>query len=136
ARLPERSRCRETTGNSTHRATSQNLPLHTNLACFAKLAAGRHIILKEGLTPRAGTAAQTWLAAPSIARNRAEIRWRMAYSEVIRRQPLDVPHNAPFMTFFSTAQEIARGSRDRPGGHMLPIMLGCAVTASAIALVA
>jgi len=40
------------------------------------------------------------------------------------------------MTFFSTAQHIARGSRERPRGHMIPIMLGCAVTASAIALVA
>src|ERR1700736_557218 len=40
------------------------------------------------------------------------------------------------MTFFSTAQHIARGSRERPRGHMIPIMLGCAVTASAFALVA
>ena len=40
------------------------------------------------------------------------------------------------MTFFSTTQHIARGSRERPRGHMIPIMLGCAVTASAIALVA
>src|SRR5260370_37909904 len=40
------------------------------------------------------------------------------------------------MTFFSTAQHIARGSRRHPRGHMIPIILGCAVTASAIALVA
>ena len=40
------------------------------------------------------------------------------------------------MTFFSTAQYIARGSRERPRGHMIPIMLGCAVGAGAIALVA
>jgi hypothetical protein len=40
------------------------------------------------------------------------------------------------MTFFSTAQHIARGSRGNPRGHMIPIVLGCAVTASAIALVA
>ena len=40
------------------------------------------------------------------------------------------------MTFFSTAQHIARGSRERSRGHVIPIMLGCAVTASAIALVA
>src|ERR1700738_5648073 len=40
------------------------------------------------------------------------------------------------MTFFSTAQHIARGSRRHPRGHMIPIMLGCAVAASAIALVA
>jgi hypothetical protein len=40
------------------------------------------------------------------------------------------------MTFFSTAQHIARGSRGNPRGHMIPIVLGCAVTAGAIALVA
>jgi len=40
------------------------------------------------------------------------------------------------MTFFSTAQHIARGSRKDPRGHMIPIMLASAVTASAIALVA
>src|SRR4030088_441542 len=40
------------------------------------------------------------------------------------------------MTLFSTAQHIARGSRRVHRGHMIPIMLGCAVTASAIALVA
>ncbi|HWX05091.1 MAG TPA: hypothetical protein VN065_04625 [Bradyrhizobium sp.] len=40
------------------------------------------------------------------------------------------------MTFFSTAQHIARGSRERSHGHMIPILLGCAVAAGAIALVA
>src|SRR5437867_5895368 len=40
------------------------------------------------------------------------------------------------MTFFSTAQYIARGPRKPRRSHMLPIMLGCAVTVSAIALVA
>src|SRR3979490_1077139 len=40
------------------------------------------------------------------------------------------------MTLFSTAQHIARGSRRVPRGHMIPIMLGCAVTASAMALIA
>jgi hypothetical protein len=40
------------------------------------------------------------------------------------------------MTLFSTTQQIARGSRERPGSHMIPIMLACAVTAGAIALVA
>src|SRR6266436_8054010 len=69
-----------------------NLPLHhTNVPCFAKLAACRHIILKERLTPRAGTAGRKWLAARSIARNRAEIGPRMAYSELIRRQPPGCP---------------------------------------------
>ena len=40
------------------------------------------------------------------------------------------------MTFFSTAQHIARGSRERSHGHMTPIVLGCAVAAGAITLVA
>jgi hypothetical protein len=40
------------------------------------------------------------------------------------------------MTFFSTAQHIARGSRARSRGHMIPIMMGSAVAAGAIAVVA
>src|SRR5436190_18164009 len=40
------------------------------------------------------------------------------------------------MTWFSTAQHIARGSRERSRGHMIPIVLGCALTAGAMALVA
>jgi hypothetical protein len=40
------------------------------------------------------------------------------------------------MTLLSTAQHIARGSRERSRGHMIPIMLGCAVAAGAITLVA
>jgi len=40
------------------------------------------------------------------------------------------------MTFFSTALHIASGSRARSRGHMIPIMLGCAVAAGAIAVVA
>src|SRR5258708_19967869 len=69
-----------------------NLPLHhTNVPCFAKLAACRHIILKKRLTPRAGTAGRKWLAARSIARNREEIGPRMAYSEPLRRQPPGCP---------------------------------------------
>ena len=74
--------------------------------------------------------------AASMRGNRAEIRWRVAYSLVIRRQPLDVPHDATFMTFFSTAQHIERGSRARSRGHMIPIMMGSAVAAGAIAVVA
>jgi hypothetical protein len=74
--------------------------------------------------------------AASMRGNRAEIRWRVAYSLVIRRQPLDDPHDATFMTFFSTAQHIARGSRARSRGHMIPIMMGSAVAAGAIAVVA
>jgi hypothetical protein len=40
------------------------------------------------------------------------------------------------MTFFSTAQHIARGSRRYGRSHMIPIMLASAATAGAIALVA
>jgi hypothetical protein len=40
------------------------------------------------------------------------------------------------MTLFSTAQHIARGSRGQHRGHMIPIIVGCAVSAGAIALVA
>jgi hypothetical protein len=40
------------------------------------------------------------------------------------------------MTILSTAQHIARNTRRDPRGHMIPIMLGCAVTAGAIALIA
>jgi hypothetical protein len=40
------------------------------------------------------------------------------------------------MTLFSTAQRIVRGSRERSRSHMIPIMLGCAIAASAIAVVA
>src|SRR5258708_38693920 len=56
-------------------------PLHHNLPCLAKLGTRRHIILKERLMAAAGTAA---CATSHPARNRAEIRWRMAYSEGIR----------------------------------------------------
>jgi len=49
---------------------------------------------------------------------------------------LDLPRDASFMTLFSTAQHIARGSRERSRGHMIPIALGCAVTSGAMALVA
>jgi hypothetical protein len=40
------------------------------------------------------------------------------------------------MTFFSTAQQIARGSRKDPRGHLLAIMLAGAASAGAMALVA
>jgi len=40
------------------------------------------------------------------------------------------------MTFFSMAQPNTRGSRERSRSHMIPIMLGGAVAAAAIALVA
>ena len=40
------------------------------------------------------------------------------------------------MTLFSSAQQIARGSRRHRRGHLIPILIGGAVTACAIALVA
>ncbi len=60
----------------------------------------------------------------------------MAYSDADSGEPLDIPHNASFMTFFSTAQHIARGSRRHPRSHLIPIVLAGAVAAGAIALVA
>jgi hypothetical protein len=61
----------------------------------------------------------------------------MAYSQVIRRcLLLDVPHDAPLMTLFSTVHHIARSSRRDPRSHMIPLLAGCAITAGAIALVA
>jgi hypothetical protein len=49
---------------------------------------------------------------------------------------LELPHDALFMRSFPTAQHIAGGSRERSRSHMIPIMLGCAITSGAIALVA
>lgn len=60
----------------------------------------------------------------------------MAYLRVIRRQLRTPVYDAPLMTIFSTAQHIARGARGNPRSHMVPIALGCAITAGAIALVA
>jgi hypothetical protein len=40
------------------------------------------------------------------------------------------------MTFLTTAQHFARGSRERSRGYLIPIALGCAVAAGAMALVA
>jgi hypothetical protein len=60
----------------------------------------------------------------------------VAYLNVIRREPLDVPHDASFMTFFSAAQHNARGSRGGRRGHMLPVALAVVASAAAIVLVA
>ena len=40
------------------------------------------------------------------------------------------------MTFFSTAQHIARGARRHRRSHMIPVLLGCAIATGAIALIA
>src|SRR5664279_6416228 len=60
----------------------------------------------------------------------------MAYLRVIRRQLWTCLYDAPLMTLFSTAQHIARGARGDHRSHMMPIVLGCAITAGGIALVA
>ena len=65
-----------------------------------------------------------------------KIQSRVAYSGLIRRQLRTRLNDASIMTFFSTAQHIARGSRERSRGHMVPVMVGCAVAAGAIGLVA
>jgi hypothetical protein len=55
---------------------------------------------------------------------------------VIRRLlPPDVPHHASFMTSFSIAQQHPRGSRRRSRALIVPIAAGCALTATALALV-
>jgi hypothetical protein len=40
------------------------------------------------------------------------------------------------MRFFSTAQHIARGPRGHGGSHLVPVTLGCAIAAAAVALIA
>ena len=55
---------------------------------------------------------------------------------VIRGWSPDAPSRCRFMTIFSTAQHIARTTRRDPRGHLIPLMLGCAVAAGAIVLVA
>jgi hypothetical protein len=60
----------------------------------------------------------------------------MAYSRLIRPQLSDAPYDASFMTLFSTTQHLIRGTRERSRSHMIPIMLGSAVAACAIAVVA
>jgi len=54
-------------------------------------------------------------------------------SDSTRARALDVPHDASFMTFFSTAQHGSRRSRH---SHALPIVLAAVASAAAIALVA
>jgi hypothetical protein len=46
------------------------------------------------------------------------------------------PLGTPFMTFFSTAQHIARTSRGRSRSHLLPILLGGVIAMGAVAAVA
>jgi hypothetical protein len=60
----------------------------------------------------------------------------MAYSASIRRQPGRPLDDAAFMTLFSPAQQITRGPRAHRRSHIISIVLGCAMAASAIALVA
>jgi hypothetical protein len=59
----------------------------------------------------------------------------MAYLPLIRDQPR-TPQDASLMTLLSTAQQIARSTRNDPRGHLLPIVSGCVLAAGAIALVA
>src|SRR3984957_9088432 len=111
------------------------LPRHTgNRHCFANLASRRHIILKERLTasgprPPLAHGLQQFQSRETLRK----FVWRVAYLEVIRREPWTPPHDANFMTFLSAAQHRARGSYR---GHMLPIMLAAAASAAAVALVA
>jgi hypothetical protein len=60
----------------------------------------------------------------------------MAYSLNDSGALPDTPHNAPFMTFFSTAQHIARGSRGHRRSHLVPMVLAAVGAAGAMTLVA
>src|SRR5262245_45822842 len=113
ARLRAQSRCKGRAGNSTHRETWQ-LPLTRQTArpAFAKLAGGRHNILKERLTAGRRSLVRAWLARPETPRNHAEITRRMAYSRDDSRSPSSLP--ASFMTLLSTAQHLARDTRRDP----------------------
>jgi hypothetical protein len=59
----------------------------------------------------------------------------MAYSKNDSALLWDVYRDVPFMTFLSTARQFARRSRKNPRGHLVPIMIGCTITAGAMALV-
>jgi hypothetical protein len=74
------------------------LSLRNHSPCFAKLMAGRHIILKEGLTAEAQNRRQYMARATLMTRNHAGIQSRMAYSQLIRPSPeraLDTPLAMP-----------------------------------------
>src|SRR5205807_9004666 len=73
-----------------------------------------------------------WLKRLPLALNHAPGRRRMAYS----RGDSDPPRDIKRMTLLSTAQHIARGSRNDPRGHLVPILAAGAIAAGAVALVA
>src|SRR6266576_2657648 len=132
------SRCTGRTGNSTLQATSQGLPLHWNLPCFAKLAVRRHTILKEGLTVVTAHGSRSIRCVKSCGNSMTHGIFGGDSAPVLRfrSSPLDVPDDASPMTFLSTAQQIARSSSQDPRGHIVAIALASAVTAGAIALIA
>jgi hypothetical protein len=106
----------------------------TVAACVAKLAAGRHTILKKGLT-RARPELRPSDELPDQARTTQRRNFsHMAYSaEVIR--PLRCSNNAAFMTFSSAARRLNRRSRRYRRDHMVPLVAAGAVATGAIALV-
>jgi hypothetical protein len=110
-----------------------------NRPCIAKLAAGRHTILKEGLTRQAeprvahGSSIERAIDRQAAPRN---LPFRVAYSKIDSATVVDVPARASSMTLFSTAHSIAQGSRRRRRSHMIPIAVASAIGAAAIALIA
>ncbi len=72
--------------------------------------------------------------APGIVNWRETVRKR-AIAGIFSTDSAELS-GASFMTLLSTAQQIARTSRGRSHGHLLPILLGGAVALGAIATVA
>jgi hypothetical protein len=68
------------------------------------------------------------------ARNHAEIRSRVAYSQLIRRQPR-IQFAMSVMTLLATAQHRVRVSRVLSRSHMIPVILGCSLGLAAIVLI-
>ena len=69
------------------------------------------------------------------ARNHAEIRPYVAYSQLIPSLPRTPLAMSAITTLFSTAQQRLRGSRAPSSSHMIPVIVGCALGMGAIVLV-
>jgi hypothetical protein len=83
-----------------------------------------------------GTAAGAWAATGLCRAKPCESAMRHGIFGSDSAPAADAPSDCLFMTFLSTAQHIARDTRKNPRGHLVLIMVACAVTAGAIALVA
>ena len=72
--------------------------------------------------------------ARGVAHSREIVR-KLYIAGIFGTDSAELPGTS-FMTLSSTAQQIARASRGRSRGHLLPILLGAAITVGAIAVVA